>query len=79
MKIKTAKRKYTPYTLLPVDGTKITQWVYDSGKSIRQLETEIGIFRNTIYRAMRGANLRIETIQKIARAMGVDWKELVRW
>lgn len=81
MKItKRKKRKYTYHTQPVPKADVIRAWVYGSGMSIREIEETTGIFRNTIYRMMRGERVRVYTLQKLARAMGVNWQELVaRW
>jgi len=74
------KRKYTYRTQPIPDATRIRKWVYTSGLTIREIEAQSGVARRTLYRMMLGHRVRIPTLKKLAKLMGVDWRKLIkRW
>lgn len=50
---------------------RIKQAIKESGSSVGELAQKMGVSRQTISRQINGANITVETVQKIADALGV--------
>ena len=55
---------------------RIKQAIKESGSSVGELAQKIGVSRQTISRQINGANITVETVQKIADALGVPVGQL---
>ena len=55
---------------------RIKQAIKESGSSVGELAQKIGVSRQTISRQINGANITVETVQKIADALGLPVGEL---
>ena len=49
---------------------RIKQAIKESGSSVGELAQKLGVSRQTISRQINGANITVETVQKIADALG---------
>ena len=54
---------------------RIKQAIKESGSSVGELAQKMGVSRQTISRQINGANITVETVQKIADAIGCDVTE----
>ena len=55
---------------------RIKQAIKESGSSVGELAQKIGVSRQTISRQINGANITVETVKKIADALGVPVGQL---
>ena len=55
---------------------RIKQAIKESGSSVGELAQKMGVSRQTISRQINGANITVETVQKIADALGVPVGQL---
>lgn len=55
---------------------RIKQAIKESGSSVGELAQKMGVARQTISRQINGANITVETVQKIADALGVPVAQL---
>ena len=55
---------------------RIKQAIKESGSSVGDLAQKMGVSRQTISRQINGANITVETVQKIADALGVPVGQL---
>ena len=55
---------------------RIKQAIKDSGSSVGELAQKMGVSRQTISRQINGANITVETVQKIADALGLPVGQL---
>lgn len=55
---------------------RIKQAIKESGSSVGELAQKMGVARQTISRQINGANITVETVQKIADALGVPVGQL---
>lgn len=55
---------------------RIKQAIKESGSSVGELAQKIGVSRQAISRQINGANITVETVQKIADALGVPVAQL---
>ena len=55
---------------------RIKQAIKESGGSVGELAQKMGVSRQTISRQINGANITVETVQKIADALGVPVGQL---
>lgn len=55
---------------------RIKQAIKESGISVGELAQKMGVARQTISRQINGANITVETVQKIADALGLPVGEL---
>ena len=55
---------------------RIKQAIKESGSSVGELAQKIGVSRQTISRQINGANITVETVQKIADALGLPVGQL---
>ena len=55
---------------------RIKQAIKESGSSVGELAQKMGVSRQTISRQINGANITVETVQKIAYALGVPVGQL---
>ena len=55
---------------------RIKQAIKESGSSVGELAQKMGVSRQTISRQINGANITVETVQKIADALGLPVGQL---
>ena len=55
---------------------RIKQAIKESGSSVGELAQKLGVSRQTISRQINGANITVETVQKIADAIGLPVGQL---
>ena len=55
---------------------RIKQAIKESGSSVGELAQKMGVARQTISRQINGANITVETVQKIADALGLPVGQL---
>ena len=55
---------------------RIKQAIKESGSSVGELAQKMGVSRQTISRQINGANITVETVKKIADALGVPVGQL---
>ena len=55
---------------------RIKQAIKESGSSVGELAQKMGVSRQTISRQINGANITVETVKKIADAIGVPVGQL---
>ena len=55
---------------------RIKQAIKESGSSVGELAQKMGVARQTISRQINGANITVETVKKIADALGVPVGQL---
>ena len=55
---------------------RIRQAIKESGSSVGELAQKMGVSRQTISRQINGANITVETVQKIADALGLPVGQL---
>ena len=55
---------------------RIKQAIKESGISVGDLAQKLGVSRQTISRQINGANITVETVQKIADALGLPVGQL---
>ena len=55
---------------------RIKQAIKESGSSVGELAQKMGVTRQTISRQINGANITVETVQKIADALGLPVGQL---
>lgn len=55
---------------------RIKQAIKESGSSVGELAQKMGVSRQAISRQINGANITVETVQKIADALGVPVGQL---
>ena len=55
---------------------RIKQAIKESGSSVGELAQKVGVSRQTISRQINGANITVETVQKIADALGLPVGQL---
>lgn len=55
---------------------RIKEAIKESGSSVGELAQKMGVARQTISRQINGANITVETVQKIADALGVPVGQL---
>ena len=55
---------------------RIKQAIKESGSSVGDLAQKLGVSRQTISRQINGANITVETVQKIADALGLPVGQL---
>ena len=55
---------------------RIKQAIKESGSSVGELAQKMGVSRQTISRQINGANITVETVQKIADAIGLPVGQL---
>ena len=55
---------------------RIKEAIKESGSSVGELAQKMGVARQTISRQINGANITVETVQKIADALGLPVGQL---
>ena len=55
---------------------RIKQAIKESGSSVGELAQKMGVSRQTMSRQINGANITVETVQKIADALGLPVGQL---
>ena len=55
---------------------RIKQAIKESGSSVGELAQKMGVSRQTISRQINGANITVETVKKIADALGLPVGQL---
>lgn len=55
---------------------RIKQAIKESGSSVGELAQKMGVSRQAISRQINGANITVETVQKIADALGLPVGQL---
>ena len=55
---------------------RIKEAIKESGSSVGELAQKMGVSRQTISRQINGANITVETVQKIADALGLPVGQL---
>ena len=55
---------------------RIKQAIKESGSSVGELAKKMGVSRQTISRQINGANITVETVKKIADALGLPVGQL---
>ena len=55
---------------------RIKRAIKESGSSVGELAQKMGVARQTISRQINGANITVETVQKIADALGLPVGQL---
>ena len=55
---------------------RIKQAIKESGSSVGELAQKMGVSRQTISRQINGANITVETVQKIADSLGLPVGQL---
>lgn len=55
---------------------RIKQAIKESGSSVGELAQKMGVARQTISRQINGANITVETVKKIADALGLPVGQL---
>ena len=55
---------------------RIKEAIKESGSSVGELAQKMGVSRQTISRQINGANITVETVKKIADALGVHVGQL---
>ena len=55
---------------------RIKKAIKESGSSVGELAQKMGVSRQTISRQINGANITVETVQKIADALGLPVGQL---
>jgi len=61
-----------------VDGMKLKELRRERVMSITDLSEESGVHRNTIHRIEQGSPAYTSTIRKLAKALGVEPRDLIR-